>query len=49
MCNDECPVCHTKDIQPYQSEEIKSDLTMGELIRHVAPDWVPDGGWPEQP
>jgi hypothetical protein len=22
MCNDECPVCGEKDIEPYKSEEI---------------------------
>jgi hypothetical protein len=49
MCNDECPVCHTKDIEPCQSQEIKTDGTLGELVMHVPAGWVPDGGWPEPP
>ena len=35
MCNDQCPVCRTKDIEPYQSQGINDDGTHGEIIRHV--------------
>jgi hypothetical protein len=45
MCNDECPACQTKDIEPYQSQEI-NDGILGEIIRHVPSDWVPQQGWP---
>jgi hypothetical protein len=46
MCNDQCPECHTKDIEPYQSQEINDDGTHGEIIRHVPAHWVPEQGWP---
>jgi hypothetical protein len=46
MCNDECPVCHTKDIEPYQSLEITHEGAAGNMVRHVPEIWVPDGGWP---
>ncbi len=48
MCNDQCPECHTKDIEPYQSQEINDDGTHGEIIRHVPTDWVPEQGWPSK-
>jgi hypothetical protein len=48
MCNDQCPVCRTKDIEPYQSQEVNGDGTLGEIIRHVPTDWVPEQGWPDE-
>ena len=45
MCNDQCPECHTKDIEPYQSQEIKDDGTHGKIIRHVPAEWIPEQGW----
>ena len=48
MCNDQCPKCHTNDIEPYQSQEINDDGTHGEIIRHVPVHWVPEQGWPGQ-
>jgi hypothetical protein len=42
MCNEQCPKCHTKDIEPYQSQEINDDGKHGEIIRHVPADWVPE-------
>jgi hypothetical protein len=48
MCNDQCPECHTKDIEPYQSQEINDDGTIGEIIRHVPAAWIPEQGWARQ-
>ena len=42
MCNAECPECHTKDIEPYQSQEVNDDGTHGKIIRHVPAHWVPE-------
>jgi hypothetical protein len=46
MCNDQCPECQTKDIEPYQSLEINDDGTRGKIIRHVPTHWAPEQGWP---
>src|SRR5438270_9076857 len=48
MCNDECPECHTKDIQPYESMELNPNGTPGEVIRHVPEGWIPEHGWTEE-
>jgi hypothetical protein len=48
LCNDQCPECHTKDIEPYQSQEINDDGTHGKIIRHAPAHWVPEQGWPGQ-
>jgi hypothetical protein len=35
MCNDQCPICGSKDIEPYAS----TALDTGEVYDHVAESW----------
>jgi hypothetical protein len=32
MCNDQCPECHTKDIEPYQSKEITTTVGVSYVV-----------------